>query len=369
MSEASLRVAVLTPDFPPAFGGIQHLVDRLLEYFSGVDPLVVTIDQPRSAEFDRSKSFPVERTRRAPSRAAAVALLNAKAVPSAIRFRPHVVLSAHIVTSPAAAVLRRALGVPVVQYLYAAEVGARPRLAGFAARNATVSIAISGHTEQLALEVGAPPARIRRIPPGVELPTNQDDEGPTRPTVVTVARLENRYKGFDVMVRAMPLVRAQVPEVEWVIVGDGPLRAEIEQLAAVHGIEGTARFVGEVSDGERDRWLQRAHVFAMPSRLPANPLSGEGFGIVYLEAGANGVPVVAGNVGGALDAVVDQKTGLLVDPTDHVAVGEAISSLLRNPARATALGRAGAERAREFAWPLVAGRVEQVLAEAAAGRA
>jgi phosphatidylinositol alpha-1,6-mannosyltransferase len=167
------------------------------------------------------------------------------------------------------------------------------------------------------------------------------------------------------MVRATPLIRAQVPDVEWVIVGDGPLRGEIERLAMSHGVEGAARFVGEVPVEQLDRWLQRADVFAMPSRVPVERLGGEGFGIVYLEAAANGLPVVAGNVGGALDAVVDQKTGLLVDPADHAAVAAAISRLLRDPPLATAMGRAGAERARQFAWPIVAERVEQVLFEVA----
>jgi phosphatidylinositol alpha-1,6-mannosyltransferase len=190
-------------------------------------------------------------------------------------------------------------------------------------------------------------------------------QGAARPTVITVARLESRYKGFDVMVRAIPLIQAQVPEVEWVVVGDGPLRGEVECLAAVHGVDGAARFVGHVSDDQRDGWLRRATVFAMPSRLPAGRPGGEGFGIVFLEAGTHGLPVVAGNVGGALDAVIDQGTGLLVDPTDHVAVAGAISQLLRDPEQAAALGRAGAERAREFAWPLVAERVEQVLLEVA----
>jgi glycosyltransferase involved in cell wall biosynthesis len=75
--------------------------------------------------------------------------------------------------------------------------------------------------------------------------------------------------------------------------------------------------------------------------------------------------VVAGNVGGTLDAVVDQRTGLLVDPSDHVAVAGAISALLRDPDRASELGRAGAERARDFAWPRIAERVREVLAEVA----
>lgn len=369
MGDRRVRVAVLTPDFPPARGGIQHLVHRLTEHLKEVEPLVVTIDQPGAAEFDQTQSFTIERTPSPRSRAAAVGLLNAKAVRSALRFRPDVVLSAHIVTSPAAALLRRTLRVPVVEYLYGAEMGGRPRLAAFAVRTAALSIAVSRHTEQLALAVGGSAERLRRIPPGVDLPKHRDHEQPAEPTVVTVARLTSRYKGFDVMVRAMPLVRAQVPEARWVIVGDGPLRGELERLVAAHRMDGAAQFVGEVADDQRDRWLQRASVFAMPSRLPADQLGGEGFGIVYLEAGAHGVPVVAGNVGGALDAVIHQRTGLLVDPTDHVAVAGAISELLLDPARAAALGRAGEEHAREFAWPLVAERVERALIEVAKSRA
>lgn len=365
MPERRLRVAVFTPDFPPAHGGIQHLVHRLIEHFRRVDPIVVTMDQPGAGEFDRTQSFPVERARRTRARSPSIGLLNLQAVRSGRRFRPDVILNAHIVTSPAAALLGRTRHTPVVQYFYAAELGTRPRLAAFALRTASVSIALSKHAEQLALAVGNSATRLCRIPPGVDLPKSSSASRATRPTVLTIARLESRYKGFDVMVRAMPLIRARVPDVEWVIVGGGSLRGEIEQLASVHRLDGTARFVGQLSDEERDRWLERATVFAMPSRVPADGVGGEGFGIVYLEAGAHGLPVVAGKVGGALDAVIDQHTGLLVDPTDHVAVADAISELLSDPARAETLGRAGEEHAREFAWSRVADRVEQVLVEVA----
>ena len=84
----------------------------------------------------------------------------------------------------------------------------------------------------------------------------------------------------------------------------------------------------------------------MPSRLPAGGFAGEGFGIVYLEAGAYGKPVVAGNVGGAVDAVLDGETGLLVDPTDALEVADAITRLLLDEQLATRLGGAGADRAR-----------------------
>ena len=88
---------------------------------------------------------------------------------------------------------------------------------------------------------------------------------------------------------------------------------------------------------------------------------GEGFGIAYLEAGPRGLPVVAGNVAGALDSVIDGKTGLLVDPTDHAAVAYAVTELLLDKPRAEALGRAGAERARQLNWPAISRRVEELI--------
>ena len=103
----------------------------------------------------------------------------------------------------------------------------------------------------------------------------------------------------------------------------------------------------------------------MPSRLPASGRGGEGFGIAYLEASARGLPVVAGNVGGAPDAVADGETGILVDPTDHLALADAVSELLIDRGRAEALGRAGEARARSLAWPHVVRQVEDVLLELA----
>ena len=101
----------------------------------------------------------------------------------------------------------------------------------------------------------------------------------------------------------------------------------------------------------------------MPSRLPAGGKGGEGFGIAFLEASAHGLPVVAGNVGGALDAVRDGVTGVLVDPTDAAAVAGAVVDLLEDPDRAQALGAAGAQWARDFAWDRVTAQVEDVVLE------
>lgn len=356
------RLLVLTPDFPPAAGGIQLLVARIVRHATRMRSRVLTVDSPGARAFDAAHDLDVRRVRSRGGHRAAMGALNAVAVAEAARFRPAAVLSAHVVTAPGAAAIGAALGVPVVQYLHAEELGVRPRLAAFALRRADAAVAVSRYTRDLALAVGADPARVRLIAPGVDAATAAAPGARSAtPTVVTVARLGERYKGHDVMLRALPLIRARVPGAEWVVVGDGPLRASLEHSAREQGLQEAVRFQGAVSDAQRDHWLDLAHVFAMPSRVPAGAFAGEGFGIVYLEAAAHGLPVVAGDVGGALDAVVHRETGLLVDPTNHVAVAEAIADLLADPDRARALGAAGATRAGEFAWPLVARRVEDLL--------
>ncbi len=361
------RVLVLTPDFPPAHGGIQLLVHRIVRHAERLRMRVVTIDGPGARGFDATSELDVQRVGPVAGRRLAVAALNARALGEAVRFRPAAVLSGHIVTAPAAALIAAALRIPVVQYLYAAEVGSRPRLAAFAVRRADAVVAISAYTRELAVAHGAQPARVHRIPPGVDLPAPDTVQPAERPTILTISRLSERYKGHDVMLRALPLIRARVPDVEWVVVGDGPLRPGLERTAAGQGLQCNVRFVGTVSDGDRDRWLRRAHVFAMPSRLPAGGSAGEGFGIVYLEAAAHELPVVAGNVGGALDAVVHDQTGVLVDPTDHVALADAITDMLLDPSHARALGIAGAQRASELTWPAVARRVEDLVLGLVAG--
>jgi phosphatidylinositol alpha-1,6-mannosyltransferase len=366
-----LRALVLTPDYPPQLGGIQVLVHRVVRYAPSMTTRVVTLDADGAPEFDSQHAIDVCRVRPRPrNRQASILRLNARALAEARSFRPDVVLSAHIITSPGAAAVRRVLGIPMVQYFHAKEVGAKPSLARFAATQADASIVVSRYTRQLAAGCGARPERLHRISPGVDLPEHRSEgsaEGP--PTILTIARLEDRYKGHDVVMRALPLIRAHIPDVRWVIIGDGPLRSGLERLARAQGVADAVNFAGPVSDEERDDWLSRAHVFTMPSRLPAGGFAGEGFGIVYLEANARGVPVVAGNVGGALDAVEHEHTGLLVDPTDHLAIADAIGGLLMDRSRGAELGRNGAERARSFAWPRVAERVEGLLRLVAAGSA
>jgi phosphatidylinositol alpha-1,6-mannosyltransferase len=340
------RLLILTPDYPPAPGGIQLVSERLAAGIDSFQTRVLTLAEPGAARFDRSRATSVRRVRgSALPHTGRLAVLNASAVREALLFRPHVTLSMHIVASPAAAAIKRALGVPVVQYFHAEEIGARARLAAFAAQRADVAIAVSDYTAGLVRATGAAPVAITVIPNGVDVPGASSQQGDPalepldHPTFLTLARIQERYKGHDVLVRALALVRAKVPDVQWVVLGDGSLRPGIEALA------------------------RRTRLLAMPSRLPAGGFAGEGFGIVYLEAGAYGKPVIGGNVGGAPDAILDGVTGLLVDPLDELALAEAITTLLLDRQLADRLGAAGRRRAEEHAWPAIVARVQAVLLE------
>jgi len=357
------RLLLLTPDFPPARGGIQVVAHRLATGMPAFEVRVVALGDGETPRFDADLAgVGVRRVPLLPGGArAANVLLNAVALSEARRFRPDVTLSVHIVTSPAAALVRRVRGTPTMQFFYAKEIPDKARLAGFAAARADAVVSISSYTSGLLQQIGVPAGRITLLTPGVDIPEEITPLPAERPTMVTVARMSDRYKGHDVLLAALAIVRRRVPDVQWVVIGDGPLRPELEALARAEGVADAVRFLGAVGDDERDTWLRRAVLMAMPSRLPGQGRAGEGFGIVYLEAAAYGKPVVAGNCAGALDAVLDGVTGLLVDPGDPAAVAEAITTLMLDRELAARLGRAGAERVRTMSWPDAARRVQERL--------
>jgi phosphatidylinositol alpha-1,6-mannosyltransferase len=276
----------------------------------------------------------------------------------ALVFRPDVVLSGHIVGLPATLTMEKLLGVPFVQYVHGAELTVRPGLARAACRSAAAVIAVSRYTMGLVHGLGTP-VPVHLIPPGVDADAPPRRSHPRLPIVLTVSRLDNLHKGHDVLLRALPLIRARVPGVSLVVIGDGALRPVYEAMAEAIGLRDAVRFLGSVDEAERDRWYGEAAVFVMVSRL--TPGGGEGFGIVYLEAALHGLPVVAGGVGGARDAVRDGVTGLLVDPEDHVEVAEAVTRILTDGSYARGLSLAAARHARRYAWPAIGAQVREVL--------
>ncbi len=184
-------------------------------------------------------------------------------------------------------------------------------------------------------------------PPEVVLPgTNPDrftppTSPPSRPPILlTVARLVSR-KGIDTVLRALPQILDQTPGLQYWIVGSGPARHSLVQLAQELQVAHAVRFMDAVSDSELPEVYQKATIFVMTSRAEYHAGSVEGFGIVYLEASASGLPVVAARSGGAAEAVIENETGLLVPPDDPQALAQALTRLLNDAALRQRLGSAG----------------------------
>ncbi len=342
-------------------GGIQQLLSQLVRH-AGWDTTVLCFADDGADAADASMNAEVVRLARARDHRLSIVRLAVATAREVRRRRPELVFSGHLVLAPAVLAGTRRPRRPTAQLVYAKELGKRPRMTRETLARIDATIAISHYSRELALAAGAPRERVHLILPGGGSDASESVEAVERaPTVVTVARLEDRYKGFDVVMRAMPLVRARVADARWVVVGDGALRPQLQDMATRWGLSGYVSFLGAIDDRARDETLRRASVFVMPSRVPAGRGGGEGFGIVYLEAGAAGLPVVAANEGGATSAVVDGVTGLLCDPRDHVAVADRIVRLLTDPQLARRLGEAGRARQRALSWERMAREVDTLV--------
>ena len=342
-------------------GGAELLAHRVASNLPAFDVRVVTLGHPKATSFDAESPLDVARSNRASGERHSLKALNGRVIREAARFRPDVLLSTHVSLTPAALAIR-ALRTPFVQYVYAKEFGLYPRVTRLAMQRADAVVAISRYTVSLAERSGARRGRIHRILPGVDpagIPLSRGAQD-GQPTLITVSRLDEAYKGHDVILQALPRIREVVPDASWVVIGDGPRRRELEE-AASRFPDGAVRVLGRVSDEERDNWLQRARVFVLPSRVPEDLAGGEGFGIAALEASAHGLPVVAGDHGGTADAVLNEETGLLVDPRRPEAVAQAVLRILDNPGEAKRMGQAGRARAEELSWKRVGEELSEVL--------
>jgi phosphatidyl-myo-inositol dimannoside synthase len=272
------------------------------------------------------------------------------------------------------------LGVPYGVILHGAEVAVPGRLPGSRAALAHV---LRG--ARLVLSAGNYPATEARravpelagavveIPPGVDpatiTPLRAAERRAVRsrlglagaPLVVSVSRLVPR-KGMDVLIGAANRLGASYPDLALAIAGEGRERARLERLAAASPV--SVSLLGHVSDEDRAALLAAGDVFAMACRNRWVGLEQEGFGMVFLEAAAAGVPQIAGDSGGAPEAVLDGVTGLVVeDPGAPGAVASALRTLLADPARRRRMGRAARSRVQEsFDNDLLASRLAEALA-------
>jgi glycosyltransferase involved in cell wall biosynthesis len=206
---------------------------------------------------------------------------------------------------------------------------------------ATHFVAVSEFVRKAAIEKGCPQERITVLYTGIDCEAFRP--GPAQrksPMVLFVGRLVP-VKGCEYLLRAMSAVQREIPDAELVIVGDGPLRLALEALAQER--LRAYRFVGMQSPEVVRRLLDTAAVFCVPSIQAPNGAT-EGFGMVFLEAQAMGVPVVSFRSGGIEEAVADGSTGILVPPGDDAALAAGLLRLLNDEELRSRMGMAGRER-------------------------
>ena len=362
---------MVTQDFPPSVGGIQtycrELGLRLAEALEGFAVLA-------PAGGAAGVPFKVHRVPLVSSRAA-MAAATVTAVPAVCRAgRYDVVLHAQWNTAVGGLVARQ-LGLTkrVVVAAHGRELLLGASRGYRALRRSVLDradqlIPVSRYTADLLARAGAPRTKIAVVHNGVDadrfFPADGDawrhrvGLGPG-PLLLTASRLVPR-KGIDTVLRALPRIAADVPDVVYAVVGTGPDRRRLERIANDEAVTGRVRFLGHVDDADLCACLSAPDVFVMPAR--SDPPDVEGFGIVFLEAGACGRPVVGAAAGGVPDAIVPGVTGELVPPDDPAALAAVLVYLLRDPEYADRLGEGGRRRATtELTWDHAAERIAALL--------
>ncbi len=372
------RTLLVTNDFPPRPGGIQSYLHALATALPA-DELVVYAPRWRGdshTRFDAAQPFEVVRH---PTTLMLPTPLVARRAAKLVRSRgcdsvwfgaaaPLALLGPH---------LRRAGADRIVASTHGHEVGwsmlpgARQSLRRIGDTADAITY-VSKYTRRRFAAAFGPRGGLEHLPPGVDSEVFRPDPAAReelrtryalgeRPTILCLSRLVPR-KGQDVLIRALPRIRDDIDGAVLVIVGGGPYEEALRSLAERVGVAEHVVFTGGVPAAELAAHHTIADVFAMPCRTRGAGLDVEGLGIVYLEASASGVPVVAGDSGGAPETVREGETGHVVDGRSVAAVADAIVSVLADRDRAAEMGAAGRRWvAEQWRWDRMAAKLGTLL--------
>jgi phosphatidylinositol alpha-1,6-mannosyltransferase len=377
-----VNLLLVTNDFPPRSGGIQQYCHNLVSRLPPDRVVVYAPAWPGADAFDAAQPFRVVRH---PGRMMLpLPGVLRRTVALAREVRPDVIcFGAAFPLGLLAGRITGATGIPCVGFTHGVEVavGRVPlvdRLLVRVAADLRLVTAVSRWSAARVRRAVRGRCPVELLPAGVAADAyypGVDGQGVRRrhglgsaPVCVCVSRLVPR-KGQDRLIEAWPGVVARVPEARLLLVGGGPYERRLRRLAAASPVADRIHLTGEVAWEELPAHYAAGDVFAMPCRTRWLGLDLEALGVVFLEAAATGLPVVAGRSGGAPETVSEGVTGAVVDGRRPGPVGEAVAGLLADPARARAMGAAGRRRVEaEYSWEAVVARLEELLAVAGAAR-
>lgn len=338
----SRRILYLVPDMFDTPGGIARYGRLVCQTIlnAGIELYVISLlDLPESTETQRNA---LENMNYFPCAGSKTRFVK-RALEISIFERPPVVMVGHVHLAPVGLIVSRMIGAKLITSIHGIDVWHRlslPRRCSL--QHSDLILSVSQFTIDKATAANElDPAQIGLLPNAIADESRPQVQAPSdinQPVLLTVSRISHleEYKGHEYVIRAVARLRRKFPNLIYNIVGDGTGRAKLEKLRADLNLNKSVRFLGRVAEDELDYQYQNATVFIMPSR-------GEGFGIVFLEAMARGLPVICGNLDASPEVVVDGETGLVVDPCSVDEICEAVSLLLEDKERRSHMGRRGVE--------------------------
>ena len=373
------KILLVTNDLGPRAGGIETFILGLLDQLDGSQIVIYTAAQTGSDQFDKilSAKTGVIILRDKSSVLLPTPWVNRRVRAVALRFESEVIwFGAAMPLAWMSGLLKRAGAKRIVAITHGHEVwwAKLPPFRQIFAQS-TKSIDVLTYLGQFTRRAMAPVVSARcamvHIAPGIsiqhftpgaksqKLIDELDLEG--KQVLISVGRLVHR-KGQDKLLEALPQILLTHPDIILLFVGVGPRQKKLDQLVRSHELSNYIRFVGRIAYDALPDYFRLGDLFVMPSRSRLAGLEVEGLGIVYLEASACGIPVVAGASGGAPDAVIQGKTGLVVDGTKVDEIARTINELLDNPTQLAAMGQAGrAWTVERWSWQIWGERFREVL--------
>ena len=354
---------LITLDFPPNTGGVANYLKNICAHWPSEQIVVLAPKQGGSEAFDNEQKYKIIRRD---------LLLPKPLWPQWLLMWYHaykivkkhqigLIQVSHVLPCGTIAYLiQKRLKMPYIVYTHGLDLRLvqnnprKRRLAEKVLKNAQKVVANSGYTKGELLKLGVSEDKIVMVYPcpalqddGVKADTSVVPEG--KKTLLTVSRLVKR-KGHEIVIKSLPEVLKKIPDLVYVIVGEGEYKSESQNLVKSLQLQGHVIFAGQVSDEKLSDYYKACDIFIMtPVELPDGDI--EGFGIVYLEANAFGKPVIGSKSGGVVEAVEDNVSGLLVEPGDVQETGEAIVKLMQDSELRKKLGEQGKKRVQEeFEW-------------------
>ena len=367
------RHLLVTNDFPPKVGGIQNYLWELWRRLPSDQFAVLTTPHPEAEQWDRTQPYKIVSDKNK-------VLLPHPRLAQRIRDEAAAMEAELVVLDPALPLghLGPSLGIPYAVVLHGAEITVPGRLPisrhllGRVLRKSEFVLSAGGYAAKEGELAARTSLTVKEIPPGVDTerfkPLSSVERKYIRdryglhsgPLILAVSRLVPR-KGFDRLIRAVDLVRADVPDVQLAIGGSGRDHKRLRSISKKLGLP--VVFLGRIDDSELPATFGMSDLFVMPCRNRWAGLEQEGFGIVFVEAAASGVPQIAGRSGGAHEAVEDELSGLIIDdPTDEHQLAEMVTSLLRDPSKRRSMASYGRKRSESlFSYDVLAEQLERAL--------